>query len=324
MKENGLFNTLVQEDIAAVEELMRSQAEGFNSELQAAFNLLLSAGGKRVRPTLTLLAGRMLGSDPDRLYKLAAAIELLHSATLVHDDLIDGSLLRRGLPTLNARWGPGATVLTGDFVFARAAHMAASTESVPVMKLFSQTLSIIVAGEINQLFSSRCKADRENYQTRIYSKTASLFETACHTAAMICPTATPDQLEDLRTYGYHLGIAFQIVDDILDFTSDASALGKPVGSDFRSGIVTLPAIIFAEENPHSRIAEDLNAGRCITEPEMVNEVIRQVIASGAIEKSYLEATAHAQKAVQSIASMPDSVYKQALATMADYFLRRES
>src|SRR5450759_2356384 len=134
------FLVPVQEDIQAVEDLMRSQAEGRHPDLKAALDLLLSSGGKRIRPTLTLLSGKMLGAPDDRLITLAAAIELLHTATLVHDDLIDGSLLRRGIPTLNSKWTPAATVLTGDFIFARAAKLAADTGSVALMKVFATTL----------------------------------------------------------------------------------------------------------------------------------------------------------------------------------------
>src|SRR5450830_616922 len=152
---NVSFLVPVQEDIQAVEDLMRSQAEGRHPDLKAALDLLLSSGGKRIRPTLTLLVGKMLGADYQRLITLAAAIEMLHTATLVHDDLIDGSLLRRGLPTLNAQWTPGATVLTGDFLFARAAALTSETDSVRVMNVFARTLMIIVNGEINQMFVGR-------------------------------------------------------------------------------------------------------------------------------------------------------------------------
>src|SRR5574340_107402 len=155
---------------------MRSQAEGHHPDLRAALDHLVASGGKRIRPTLTILTGRMLGADEDRTVTLAAAIELLHTATLVHDDLIDGSLLRRGIPTLNSKWSPAATVLTGDFIFASAANMATRTNSLEVMGIFSRTLMTIVNGEVNQLFTSHCSTDINDYYHRIYAKTASLFE----------------------------------------------------------------------------------------------------------------------------------------------------
>src|SRR5512135_900325 len=141
---------------------MRAQADGHNTAVAAALHHLLSSGGKRIRVIVTLLTGKMLGADPDKLVTLAAAIESLHTATLVHDDLIDGALLRRGIATLNAQWTPAATVLTGDFIFAIAAKMAAETNSVATMHLFAETLAIIVNGEINQLFTSHGLASREN------------------------------------------------------------------------------------------------------------------------------------------------------------------
>jgi geranylgeranyl pyrophosphate synthase len=317
------FIAPVQEDITAIEALMRSQADGHNPDLQSAFYLLLSAGGKRVRPVLTMLTGRMLGGDHERLLKLAAAIELLHTATLVHDDLIDGSLLRRGMPTLNSRWSPGATVLTGDFVFARAATMAAETDSIPVMKLYSHTLSVIVEGEINQLFSSRCKADRDAYLKRIYSKTASLFETAAQSAAMISPKAGLEVIDAMRLYGYHIGMAFQIVDDILDFTSDANALGKPVGSDLRSGIVTLPAILYAESHPGDPNAEDLVEGNCIQDFERLEALIASIRKSAAISESHREAERYVTIALENLRKIPESPERYALEDLANYFVRRE-
>ena len=194
---------------------MRAQGDSSNPDLRAALELLLTAGGKRIRPTVTLLTGKMLGAPIDKLITLGAAVELLHTATLVHDDLIDGALLRRGSPTLNSQWSPSATVLTGDFIFSRSAKLAAETNSVELMKIFTQTLTTIVNGEITQLFSSRCQLNRENYYQRIYAKTASLFETSTRTAALLSQ-ADNQVIEEMRSYGYNIGMAFQIIDDILD------------------------------------------------------------------------------------------------------------
>ena len=158
-----------------------------------------------IRPTITLLVGNMLGAPEDKLVTLGAALELLHTATLVHDDLIDGSLLRRGMPTLNARWSPAATVLTGDFLFARAAQLAADTDHLPLMKLFAKTLAVIVNGELAQMFSARGVVDRENYALRIYAKTASLFEMTSRSAAMISPVgeATIETMRSVRLRNRH-------------------------------------------------------------------------------------------------------------------------
>ena len=179
------FFTSVQDQLQFVEQRIREQAgEDHHPDLRSALGHILSAGGKRIRPTLGLLVGNMLGAPEEKLITLGASVELLHTATLVHDDLIDGALLRRGIPTLNARWSPAATVLTGDFLFARAAKLAAETDYLPLMKLFADTLATIVNGELTQMFSARGMINRENYYQRIYAKTASLFEMAALAAAM--------------------------------------------------------------------------------------------------------------------------------------------
>ena len=186
-----------------VERLMRSQADSHHPDLGTALNHLLSSGGKRIRPGVVLLTGGMLNGDTQRLVTLSAAIELLHTATLVHDDLIDGAFLRRGMATLNSQWSPAATVLTGDFVFAKAARLAADTENLELMSMFSETLATIVNGEITQLFSSHGVANKENYFQRIYAKTASLFELCTTAAAMISNGQMSLKEERARLWLWH-------------------------------------------------------------------------------------------------------------------------
>jgi geranylgeranyl pyrophosphate synthase len=316
------FIVPVQDDIRRVEAIMEAQADPYHPDLQTALHLLLDAGGKRIRPALTILTGRMLGADPERLCILAAAIELLHTATLVHDDLIDHSLLRRGMPTLNASWSPGATVLTGDFVFARAAEMAANTDSVPVMKMFSATLSTIVNGEITQLFSDRCKIDRASYIFRIYSKTGSLFETSAKAAALISPTDEAS-IERVRVFGHHIGLAFQIIDDILDFTSQSTTLGKPVGNDLRQGIITLPAIIYGEQHPEDPLTASLLEGHCPQEPAQVEQLIENIRRSEAIQRGHQEAVTYVETALQTIRQFQDGPERFALEDLANYIVQRE-
>jgi len=316
------FIAPVQDDILAIEALMRSQADDNQPDLKAALNLLLEAGGKRIRPALTMLVGHMLGANQNRLVQVAAAIELLHTATLVHDDLIDGALLRRGMPTLNSHWSPGATVLTGDFIFARAANMAAEADSIAVMKIFARTLSTIVDGEINQLFNNRCKADRDNYLKRIYAKTASLFETSAQSAALIS-TVPPEIVEAMRLYGYNVGMAFQIIDDILDFTGDPSTLGKPVGSDLRSGIITLPAILYAEAHPEDPDAGDLLNGSCIQDSQRLERLIEAVRSSPAVRVSHQEASRYIDTALNNLHQVQPSPERYALEDLANYIVRRE-
>jgi geranylgeranyl pyrophosphate synthase len=317
------FFTPVQDSILEVEQLMRAQAEQFHPDLQAALDHLITSGGKRIRPALTILTGRMLGANNHDLVTLAAAIELLHTATLVHDDLIDSSLLRRGIPTLNSRWSPGSTVLTGDFIFARAAKLAAETNSIPVMKLFSQTLTTIVNGEITQHFSTRCLIDRKQYYERIYAKTASLFETSTTCAALISPIPQAC-IEDIRRYGYEIGMAFQIVDDILDFTAEPTALGKPVGSDLRQGLITLPTLIYLENNPQDEDAAMLQEGRFDLGETRLSRLVEQIRQSPAIENARIEARACIERGLSSLRSYPPGEERTCLEELALYIVERRT
>lgn len=316
------FYTPVQDDLAEVDIIMRRQANDYHPDLQKALDIILSSGGKRIRAAITLLVGKMFDSEKDEIHLLASAIEMLHTATLVHDDLIDGSLLRRGNPTLNAQWSPGATVLTGDFLFARAARLAADTNSVRVMKIFAETLGIIVNGEISQLFSRRCMADRENYEKRIYSKTASLFETTCRSAAILGKTNEP-QIEAMRKFGYNIGMAFQIVDDILDFRGEQLTLGKPVGSDLRQGLITLPAIYYLEKYSRDPNAEYLLSEGCLENEKQTVELIQAISQSDAIQLSHKEALSYTDKALMILNDQPSSEAQECLEEITHYIVDRE-
>ena len=300
---------------------MRAQADESHPDLRAALEHLLTAGGKRVRPTVSLLVGNMLGAPLKKLVTLGAAVELLHTATLVHDDLIDGALLRRGMPTLNARWSPPATVLTGDFLFARAAKLAAETDHLPLMKLFSETLAIIVNGELTQMFSSRGLINRENYYKRIYAKTASLFEMTSRAAAMVSP-ASDDVMEVMRDFGYQIGMAFQIVDDILDFTGDPSAVGKPLGSDLLSGLATLPAIYYAEIHPDDPDVLSLPQGGW-TNNENMTRLVEKIRDSSCTKKAMVEAEQHIDRALVLLDSFEPCAERDALENLAKYIVDRK-
>jgi geranylgeranyl pyrophosphate synthase len=263
----------------------------------------------------------MLGAPEEKLITLGASVELLHTATLVHDDLIDGALLRRGMPTLNARWSPAATVLTGDFLFARAAKLAAETDHLPLMKLFAETLATIVNGELTQMFSARGVIDRENYYQRIYAKTASLFEMAALAAAMVA-TEEEEMQAAMRIFGYEVGMAFQIVDDILDFTGEQSAVGKPIGSDLLNGLVTLPAIYFAEEHPNDEDILSLPEGGW-KETERVQRLVDNIRQSDAIRQSMDEAQQAIHRALKSLSDAPPSPEREALEDLAKFIIDRK-
>ena len=316
------FFTSVQDQLQFIERRIREQAgDEHHPDLHSALDHLLASGGKRIRPTLGLLVGNMLGAPEEKLITLGAAVELLHTATLVHDDLIDGSLLRRGMPTLNARWSPAATVLTGDFLFARAAKLAAETNYLPLMKLFADTLAIIVSGELTQLFSARGIINRQNYYRRIHAKTASLFEMSALAASMVA-TEDEDIRELMKSFGYEVGMAFQIMDDVLDFSGDPSAVGKPIGSDLQNGLVTLPAIYFAEANPHDKDIISLPEDGW-KESERVKRLVNVIRQSPAIEQSMEEARQAVCRALNALEEAPVSAEREALANLANFIVDRK-
>ncbi len=315
------FLSPVQEQLHLVEARLHSQAEDRHPDLRAALEQILSAGGKRIRPSLGLLVGNMLGAPEDKLVTLGAAVELLHTATLVHDDLIDGSLLRRGMPTLNARWSPAATVLTGDFLFARAAKLAAETDHLPLMNAFAETLATIVNGELNQMFTSRGIINRENYYQRIYAKTASLFEMTSTAAAMISP-AGDRAIDRMRTFGYETGIAFQIVDDVLDFTGEQAAVGKPIGSDLLNGLVTLPAIYYAEANPEDEDVKSLSEGGWANH-ERMTRLVESIRLTDSVKKAMAEANQHVELAIRTLKTFDPGPERDALENLARFIVDRK-
>jgi len=320
-KSTDSFLLPIQDSLAHVEKKMREQTTNYHPDIAAALQQIFSSGGKRIRPAVTLLTGGMLKGDPEKLVTLSAAIELLHTATLVHDDLIDGALLRRGNATLNAKWSPAATVLTGDFVFARAAKLAADTDSVAVMRLFSETLSLIVNGELIQQLSSRGLATWADYEQRIYAKTASMFELSTSAAALLSPVSSA-VVGRMRAFGYSIGMAFQIIDDVIDFTGDASSVGKPVAADLRQGLITLPALLFFESFPQNHeMSELINRGE-ISEGGF-ESLVRSIRNSDAISQSIEKAGFFVERSLKILKDMPDTMERAALAELANYIIDRD-
>jgi geranylgeranyl pyrophosphate synthase len=255
---------------------------------------------------------------------------MLHTATLVHDDLIDGALLRRGRTTLNARWNVGATVLTGDYLFARAASLAAKTDNVRVMSIFANTLMTICSGELRQIFERHNvpRVDSEQawetavdrYDQRIHAKTASLFSASTEAAAVLSG-APEGQVLALRDYGRFLGTGFQIIDDVLDFQGDEGVLGKPVGSDLREGIVTLPVLYFLRDHPDDqRIAAIVRDGN---DDGLVYEVVAAVRESGAVLKAMERARAFITQSQAALSVLPDSEPRSIMHSLADYTISRQ-
>ena len=327
----------VQGGLRLVEQKMKTVESSVFAPLADAFVELIGSGGKRLRPALTLLAAQMETPITDwsahpRLIALAAAVEMLHTATLVHDDVIDGSLLRRGAPTLNASWSQGATVLAGDHMFARAAHFSAETGNSRVIDIFSSTLQIIVDGEMHQLYArNQYGQECENYYQRIYAKPASLFSASTEAAGVLMglPLARTQQMKE---YGYNFGMAFQIMDDILDFTGDDRTLGKPAGSDLRQGTLTLPFLYYLRQQsePHALVDRLLGARQSAEDgqPEALNNTVREVVAaickSDAIEAARSEAVAFLHRAIANLSTFPDSRSKESLVGLCDFVVQRSN
>jgi geranylgeranyl pyrophosphate synthase len=311
----------VRDGLTAVEDRMRESAPDQHEALTAATDHLLASGGKRIRPAMSMLVGGFYNADFDRLVSVASAIEMLHTATLVHDDLVDGALLRRGIPTLNAQWSPGATVLTGDYLFARAADFAAQADSVRVMRIFARTLMVLVNGEINQMFESKGLASRADYFKRIYSKTASVFEAACEAAAVV-GGATESEIAALAAFGRDVGSAFQIIDDVLDFTGDENHLGKPVGGDLRQGLITLPALYYNEMHPHDADLTALMDGR-MGDPALSAKVVDAIRNSNAIQLAVNEARTYIDRANTALNRFAPNPNIDNLRAIADYVVNRD-
>jgi geranylgeranyl pyrophosphate synthase len=324
-----LFEPLAAE-LERVERKMREPAHPEYPQLTAVLSSLLDSGGKRLRPALALLAGRFYPTDTEKVVSLAASVEMLHTATLVHDDLIDGALLRRGKSTVNARWSAGATVLTGDYLFARAAAFAAETGNVRVMSIFANTLMTICSGELRQIFDRhhvpQIVTDQaweealDLYDKRIHAKTASLFAAATE-AASVLGSAPEAEQDALRAYGQLLGTGFQIVDDVLDFQGDQKVLGKPVASDLREGIVTLPVLYFLREHPDDeRVAAVVRDGG---DEELVREVVAAIREAGAVDQALDRARCFVAQSQVALSSLPEGKTRDALHALADYTISRE-
>lgn len=303
---------LIQDKLSLVEERLLAEEPGQQNLITDSALHLFQAGGKRIRATICLLSAGIFNADLEKSFSLAAGVEMLHTATLVHDDIIDGSKLRRGKPTLNASQDVKLSLLIGDYFFARAANLVAETDNLDIMTQFSDTLMTILNGEVDQQFS-RWQVDRQGYFDRIYAKTGAMFVLASKSAATLAE-ADKDGLLAMEMYGYHTGIAFQIADDVLDFTSNQNLLGKPVGSDLREGIFTLPVLLYAEQFPND---PDLNLLLEIRDADQlaIDRLITSIKASGAMEDALEEArmmVSHGQRALEGI---PHSPYVEALSSI---------
>jgi geranylgeranyl pyrophosphate synthase len=303
-----------------VDDKLRSLADTEISPVQPLLQYVTDAGGKRVRPAITLLAAQFHPHDPARPIFMASAVELLHLATLIHDDTVDNSPLRRGRATVSNTWTPHVAVLFGDYVFATSATFVCDTQNIRVIRRFSETIMELASGQIMEFFTAFDAAQaRELYNDRIYRKTASLFCTASESGAVL-GEAPEDEIQALRDYGYNLGMAFQVSDDLLDFQGDASNLGKPVGSDLLNGVLTLPTIMLMERYPNDDLVQSLfqdptNDGKL----EKVVEVINDSTILPDCERVVQD---YSDKACQALRFLPDCDPKRSLLDLADYLISR--
>jgi len=314
----------VTEDLTIVEETIDSVANSDYAPLAEMLRHVLQRRGKRLRPAIALLAGGFGTYDVERHVPLAASIELLHTATLVHDDVIDAADTRRGRPTANSSYDNAASVMLGDYMFAHAAELVARTGDIRVIRLFAETLMTMAKGELSQDISAydTASGNLRDYYERIDGKTASLFATAGAGGAMMAQ-ADETTISALRSFGYSVGMAFQIVDDILDFTSDADTLGKPVGGDLLAGTLTLPAILLMENNPHDNPVRQLfieeNADARIRQLQAVLDAIAE---GGILRRSNDVALEWRDSALHALEPLPDTTHRRALEDIAAFITSR--
>ena len=309
----------IQEDMARVEDSLRAISMADFPWMTAPLKHVVESGGKRIRPALTLLSGKFYRYDP-KLIPMATAIELFHAATLVHDDTVDKSSVRRGRPTVNSLWGEEIAVLLGDYLFSKSADLVCSAGDLRVMKVFAQTLMNISSGQLRQFVKAfDWRQDRQEYYRQIESKTASLFAAAGESGAILSE-APAEGIEALKTYGRDLGIAFQIVDDVLDFVGEEDEMGKPVGSDLLQGTLTLPVIFLMERHPdHPVVSEVLQSG---CSEAGVKHVIEMIHNSSIIEECYQAASDFCAQACRALEQLPENASRRSLLDLANYVIER--
>jgi octaprenyl-diphosphate synthase len=284
---------------------------------------LIAGGGKRMRPMLTLACSKLLDYSGSRHHKLATAVEFIHTATLLHDDVVDGSGLRRGKRTANIIWGNPASVLVGDFLFSRSFELMVEDGSLKVLRILSRASAVIAEGEVDQLTTQRrVETSEDHYLEIISAKTAALFAAACRIAAVVAERDEAVE-EALDAYGRNLGIAFQLVDDAIDYSSDARTMGKGVGDDFRDGKVTLPVILaHARGSAADRgFWRDAMQGSRISDEDLAHAT-RLLETTGAIRDTLARARTYGQRAIDALGPFPGSKAKSALVEAVEFAISR--
>lgn len=314
------FYAPIQDELRRVEESLRGVAHTGLESTDALLRHVVDVQGKRVRSALTLLTAKMLHCTDDGPILMGAAVELLHLATLIHDDTVDNADVRRGRATLSSMQGPEIAVLIGDFLFAASAVKVCDTQNIRVIRRFSETIMDLSSGQLTErIMVNDWQQTREQYLDRIYKKTGSLFATASESGAILSG-ADETTIQQMRSFGKNLGTAFQVVDDILDFEGTPAEIGKPVGSDLASGILTLPALLLVERYPEDNPVVALCQGK--DREANVKRAVDMMHSSGIIADSYAVAEELRLQANASLEGMPDSEQKRALLELSDFVLAR--
>ncbi|WP_237060477.1 octaprenyl diphosphate synthase [Microbulbifer sediminum] len=315
------FHRVAADDFAAVNQRILDQLHSDVPLVENIGHYLVEAGGKRLRPLLVLLCTRAAGYSGDRHIDLATVIEFIHTATLLHDDVVDTSERRRGRLTANAQWGNAPAVLVGDFLYSRAFQMMVALQDMDIMAILSETTNTIAEGEVQQLVNAGDPAvSEDNYLTVIHKKTGALFEAACETAAVLADCG-PEERRSLKLYGRHLGLAFQLVDDALDYRGNPEELGKNVGDDLAEGKPTLPLIhTMANGTPEQatlvrEAIEQRSADR-------LKEIVDAIESCGALDYTMERARAAVAEAREQLAFLPEGDYKTALQQLASFAIER--
>ena len=314
-------------DMQTIQRLADADMQKVNQNILAQLNsdvaligqlgfYIVQGGGKRIRPLIAVLAARSLGFNDQKAITCATFVEFIHTASLLHDDVVDESDMRRGRATANAEFGNAASVLVGDFIYTRAFQLVAQLESLKILRIMADATNVLAEGEVQQLMNVNDPETSEaNYMRVIYSKTARLFEVAGQSAAIIAG-ATEAQEKALQDYGRYLGTAFQLVDDVLDYSANAQALGKNVGDDLAEGKPTLPllhAMRHGNAQQSALIREAIEQGG---KREAIDEVLAIMAEHKSLDYAMERAKQEAQKAVEAISILPESEYKQALISLA--------
>lgn len=317
------FNQLIKQEMAILDQVIRQDLGSQVPLVNTVGEYIIAGGGKRIRPLLTILCAKVLGNESELVYKMAAMVEYIHTATLLHDDVVDESGLRRGRATSNAIFGNAASVLVGDFIYTRAFQMMVQSNSLRVLKIMADSTNVISEGEVLQLLNIGCSDLTEaEYFKVIESKTAKLFEAGARTAAIIS-AADNVQEDHLANYAIYLGTAFQIVDDILDYNSSAEVMGKNVGDDLLEGKVTLPLIYLLAHGSQS-IKDVIVAAVDDPKHADITQVVDLVKNGAALEYCSQLARDYVAKAQAELAHFPVNSYREALSIIANMSIERIS